>query len=76
MQKLLQKDQKLKFVCLIDAMDESFTRFDSNSILLLVSNIKSNSLPIRFIITTRDKGKIINSFTTDKKISLSEEYIA
>ncbi len=75
LQELLQKNPQLQFVFLIDALDESYTKFDSNSISLLISNIRSNSFPIRFIIATRDDENIVNSFVTDKIITLSEEYL-
>jgi len=74
LEKIIKKIQK-KFVFIIDALDESFTKSDSNSILLLLSNLKGLSSFIIFVITTRDNDRFITPFVGGKRISLSDEYI-
>jgi hypothetical protein len=51
------------------------TKFDSNSIISLITNIDTLSPNIRFILTTRDNETIIESFLNDSEIiSLSDQY--
>jgi archaellum biogenesis ATPase FlaH len=74
LENIVKKNPKRKFVFLIDALDESFTKSDSNSILLLLSNLKGLTSSIRFIITTRDDNRFITPFVGGKEISLSDDY--
>jgi len=72
---IIQTNSDKKIVFLIDALDESITRFDSDSIKSLITNIQTLSSNVRFIITTRDNEEIVESFLKDGKIiSLSEKY--
>jgi hypothetical protein len=70
-----QKNPNKKIVVLIDSLDESITKFDSNSIVSLITNMDTLSKNIRFILTTRDYEDIIELFLNDSEIiSLSDQY--
>jgi hypothetical protein len=71
---IIQKNPAKKIVFLIDALDESITRFDDTSIISF-TNIDTLSSNVRFILTTRDNEEIIALFSGDGKIiSLSGQY--
>lgn len=71
---IIQKNPYEKIVFLIDALDESFTKSDSDLILSLLSHLQGVSSSIRFIITTRDDIRFVNPFVEGKIISISDKF--
>jgi len=75
LQIIIQKNPNKRIVFLIDALDESFTEGDSNSIPSLIADLKTLSRDVRFIVTSRDNDYIKQRLSRDGKVlSFSEEY--
>jgi len=75
LEKIIQGSSNIKIVFLIDALDESLTILDSNSIFSLISNVETLPSNVRFLVTSRDNDYIKDRLSHNGIVlSLSEEY--
>lgn len=61
-QGIIQSKSNLKILILIDALDESFTTFDSNSMHFFNIQCRNASSNIRIVITSRVYVSIVDPF--------------